>query len=327
MADLSTNYMGLNLSSPLLLASSSLSNRVENFEAAEANGAGAVVLRSLFEEQIEAAQSEIDAAVAVGGDNNPEAHGYLPPQTVGPKEYLTLIKKAKKAVKIPVIASLNCVSPGSWSEYAKQIEEVGADALEVNCYFIAADPIQSGDDVEKKYLDVLTSIRRTVRLPIAFKLSPFFTSLAHSALRFDKGGANALVLFNRFLQPDISVGKRSLVVSMPLSHPSEMLLSMRWIAILYGRVKAHLAASTGVHTTEGVIKQLLAGAQVVQLASTLIKNGIPHLATLRDGLGDWMDKEGHASLDELRGSLSQKGGTDPGAFERAQYVQLLLAQN
>lgn len=327
MADLSTQYMGLKLPSPLILASSSLSNRVENFQAAEANGAGAVVVRSLFEEQIEAAQSELDEAASSGGDNNPEAHGYLPSLKVGPRDYLNLLKKAKKAVKIPVIASLNCVAPGSWSEYAKQIEDAGADALEVNCYFVAADPTVSGEEVEKKYLDVLTSIRRTVKLPIAFKLSPFFTALAHSALRFDKAGANGLVLFNRFLQPDISVEKRSLLVSMPLSHPSEMLLSMRWVAILFGKVKAHLAASTGVHDTSGVIKQLLAGAQVVQLASTLVKNGIPHLATLRDGLDQWMDKEGHATLEDFRGSLSQKGALDPGAFERAQYVQLILSQN
>ncbi|MHB8878256.1 MAG: dihydroorotate dehydrogenase-like protein [Myxococcaceae bacterium] len=327
MADLSTKYMGLTLPSPLVLASSSLTNRVENFKIAEGHGAGAVVVRSLFEEQLEAAQSELDEAAAVGGDNNPEARSYLPFAKVGPREYLNLLKRAKKAVEIPVIASLNCSAPGSWSEYAKQIEEAGADALEVNCYFVAADPSVSGEEVEKKYLDVLTSVRRSVKIPIAFKLSPYFTALAHSALRFDRAGANALVLFNRFLQPDISVEKRSLLVSMPLSQPSEMLLSLRWIAILYGRVKADLAASTGVHDANGVIKQLLAGATVVQLAAALVKNGLPYLQTLRDGLEQWMDGEGHSCLEDFRGSLSQKGGLDPGAFERAQYVQLILAQN
>jgi dihydroorotate dehydrogenase (fumarate) len=327
MADLSTTYMGLKLPSPLVLASSSLSNRVENFQAAEASGAGAVVLRSLFEEQIEAAQSELEERMAANLESNPEARSYFPPQRVGPHEYLRLLDRAKKAVRIPVIASLNCAAPGSWSEYARQIEEAGADALEVNIYALGADPAISGADLEAQYLEIAQSVRGTVRIPIALKLSPFFTSLSHVASRFDAAGMNGFVLFNRFLQPDIDLDRMALSSSMQLSQPQEMLLPLRWIAILYGRVKADLAASTGVHEAAGVVKQILAGAQVVQLAAALVRNGVSHLAALKNGLEDWMERGRYSSIADFRGTLSQKEAKDPRAFERAQYVHLILSQN
>jgi dihydroorotate dehydrogenase (fumarate) len=327
MADLSTAYMGLTLPSPLVLASSSLSNRIENFQAAEASGAGAVVLRSLFEEQIEAARSELEERTSAGSESNPEARTYFPPQRVGPHEYLRLVERAKKAVRIPVIASLNCAAPGSWSEYAKQIEEAGADALEVNIYSVGADPAVSGEDLERQYLEIVQSVRATVKVPIALKLPPFFTSFAHAASRFDQAGVQALVLFNRFLQPDIDLERMALASSMQLSQPPEMLLPLRWIAILYGRVKADLAASTGVHDSAGVVKQLLAGAQVVQLAAVLVRNGVSHLAVLRGGLEDWMERGRYSSIADFRGTLSQKEAKDPRAFERAQYVHLILSQN
>jgi dihydroorotate dehydrogenase (fumarate) len=327
MADLSTKYMGLSLPSPLVLASSSLSNRVENFQTAEACGVGAVVLRSLFEEQIEGADAALQDDLARAAESNPEARTYFPPQRIGPHEYLRLIERAKKAVKVPVIASLNCAAPGSWSEYSRQIEEAGADGLEVNVYAVAADPAVTGERIERSYLEVIASVRRTVRIPVALKLSPFFTSFANVAAQFDGAGVNALVLFNRFLQPDIDLDRLALQSSMHLSHPSEMLLPLRWMAILYGRLKADLAASTGVHDTSGVVKQLLAGATVVQLASALVKNGIPHLAVLRDGLEDWMDRVGYERIEDFRGALSQKEAQDPRAFERAQYLHLILSQN
>jgi dihydroorotate dehydrogenase (fumarate) len=327
MSDLSTTYMGLKLPSPLVLASSSLSNRVENFQAAEASGAGAVVLRSLFEEQIEAAQSELEERMAANLESNPEARSYFPPQRVGPHEYLRLLDRARKAVRIPVIASLNCAAPGSWSEYARQIEEAGADALEVNIYALGADPGISGADLEAQYLEIAQSVRGTVRIPIALKLSPFFTSLAHVASRFDAAGMNGFVLFNRFLQPDIDLDRMALSSSMQLSQPQEMLLPLRWIAILYGRVKADLAASTGVHDAAGVVKQILAGAQVVQLAAALVRNGVSHLAALKNGLEDWMERGRYSSIADFRGTLSQKEAKDPRAFERAQYVHLILSQN
>ena len=327
MADLSTPYMGLTLPTPLLLASSSLSNKVENFQAAEAGGAGAVVLRSLFEEQIEAAQSALEEEVSRGAESNPEARTYLPPQRIGPNEYLRLVERAKKAVKIPVIASLNCTAPGSWSEYATQLEGAGADALEVNIYSVGADASLTGEELERQYLEIVRSVKEAVKLPVALKLSPFFTSLANAAARFDQAGVSALVLFNRFLQPDIDLDRMALQSSMQLCHPGEMLLSLRWIAILHGRVKADLAASTGVHDAAGVVKQLLAGAQVVQLAAALLKNGLAYLAALREGLEDWMERGRYSEVADFRGTLSQKEAKDPRAFERAQYVNLILSQN
>jgi dihydroorotate dehydrogenase (fumarate) len=326
MADLVTEYMGLHLPTPLVLASSAFSNRIDNLEAAEGHGAGAVVLRSLFEEQLEG------ASVAVPGDlaravESPEARTYFPPQRVGPHEYLSLVERAKRALAIPVIASLNCSSAGPWTEFARDIEQAGADALEVNVYAVEADPGASSAEVERRYLEAVRAVRAAVRIPVAVKLSPYFTSLAHFAARLDDLGANGLVLFNRFVQPDLSLEKMAPVSTLTLSTPAEALLPLRWIAILHGRVKAHLAASTGVHDAHGALKQIAAGAQVVQLASCLVKNGIPHLGKVLAGIEDWLGRRGASSLDELRGALSQRAVQDPAAWERAQYVHLILSQN
>jgi dihydroorotate dehydrogenase (fumarate) len=327
MADLSTTYMGLNLATPLVLASSSLTNKVENFQSAEQHGAGAVVLRSLFEEQIEAVDTALQEALGKNAEISAEAQSFFPRQVIGPQEYLRLIGNAKKAVRIPVIASLNCVAPGSWSGYAKQIEEAGADGLEVNLYGVQADPTVSGAEVENRYHEVISAIRDTVQIPVAVKLSPFFSALANTVARFDAVGVQAFVLFNRFLQPDFALDKLSLRNDMSLSQPGEMLLPLRWIALLHGRIKADLSASTGIHDAAGVIKMLLAGATTVQLAAALVKNGVPYLAKLRDGLEDFMDKRGYANIEDFRGTLSQRVIREPGAFERAQYVQLILSQN
>jgi dihydroorotate dehydrogenase (fumarate) len=327
MADLATTYLGLSLPSPILLASSSLSNRIENFQIAEAHGAGAVVLRSLFEEQIEAVESELEEALSVGADSTSEAQSFFPAQRVGPAEYLQLVSRARRAVKVPVIGSVNCVAPGSWSQYARQIAEAGADALEVNLYAVQADPMLTGAEVEARHEEIVASILDAVRIPVAVKVSPFYTALANVLVRLEKLGAKGFVLFNRFLQPDISLERMSLQNVMPLSQPSEMLLPLRWVALLHGRLRADLAASTGVHDASGVVKQLLAGATVVQVASALVKNGIPHLAKMRDGLEDWMDKRGFSAIDDFRGTLSQRVVRDPGAFERAQYVHLILSHN
>ncbi len=327
MSDLTTRYLGLELPSPLVVASSSISNRPENFQAAEASGAGAIVLRSLFEEQIEAAESALEEAVSFQSDANPEARSYLPPQRIGPREYLRLLDKARKAVRIPVIASLNAAAAGSWSEYAKQLEDAGASAIEVNIYQVGADPAVTGDQIEKECIQIVRSVRKAVKVPIALKLSPYFTSFANVARKFDDEGVNGLVLFNRFLQPDIDLDRLALNSSMQLSHPWEMLVPLRWTAILYGRVKADIAASTGVHDTAGVVKMILAGATVVQLAATLLRNGVTHLAGLKSGLAEWMERGHYSALDDFRGSLSQKEARDPRAFERAQYVNLILSQN
>lgn len=327
MADLTTDYLGLSLPSPLLVASSALSNRIENLEAAEGHGAGAVVLRSLFEEQLEATNTELEEAAARHADSSPEARTYFPPQRVGPHEYLSLVERAKKALDIPVIASLNCCAPGSWTGYAKEIASAGADALEINLYAVEADPAVSGAEVERRYLDIVREIRAAVKLPLAVKLSPFFTSLAHVAVQLEQAGAQGLVLFNRFLQPDISLERLAPHSVMTLSAPGEALLPLRWMGLLHGRVKAQLAASTGVYDAPGALKQILAGAQVVQLASALVKNGVPHLGKVLQGMEEWMDRRGHSNLSEIRGTLSQKEISDPGAFERAQYVHLILSQN
>ncbi|HEY6098334.1 MAG TPA: dihydroorotate dehydrogenase-like protein [Anaeromyxobacter sp.] len=327
MADLVTEYMGLHLPTPLVLASSAFSNRIENLEMAEGHGAGAVVLRSLFEEQIEGTAAILDEELARGAGAGAESRTYFPPQRVGPHEYLSLVERAKRALAVPVIASLNCSTAGSWTEYARDIEQAGADALEVNVYAVEADPAVSSADVERRYLDAVRSVREAVKIPVAVKLSPFFTSLAHFAAQLDELGVNGLVLFNRFVQPDISLEKMAAVPTLTLSSPTEALLPLRWIAILHGRVKAHLAASTGVYDAHGAVKQILAGAQVVQLASALVKNGIPHLGKVLAGIEQWLDQHGAAPLDDVRGTLSQRAVRDPGAYERAQYVHLILSQN
>jgi dihydroorotate dehydrogenase (fumarate) len=327
MSDLSTEYLGLSLSSPLVLASSSLSNRVEYLEAAEGHGAGAVVLRSLFEEQLEAANTALEEELGRGAESSPEARTYFPPQRVGPHEYLSLVERAKRALEIPVIASVNCCAPGSWTEYARDIEQAGADAIEVNLYAVEADPKVSSAEIEARYLDIVREVRGGVKVPVAVKLSPYFTSLAHFAARLDGLGVNGLVLFNRFLQPDINLDKMAAAPAMSLSAPAEALVPLRWIGLLHGRVRAHLAASTGVYDAQGALKQLLAGAQVVQLASTLLKNGIPHMGKVLAGVEEWLDKHGFGSVDDARGLLSQKSVQDPAAYERAQYVHLILSQN
>jgi dihydroorotate dehydrogenase (fumarate) len=327
MADLATQYLGLDLRSPLVLASSALSNRIENLEAAEGHGAGAVVLRSLFEEQIEQAQTALEEQLARNAESTAEARTYFPPQRVGPHEYLALVERAKKALEVPVIASLNCSDAGSWTGYARDIEQAGADALELNIYAVEADPQRSAAEVEARYLEIVEGVRDAIRIPVAVKLSPFFTSLGNFATRIDGLGVNGLVLFNRFLQPDISLEKMAAVPAMTMSQPAESLLSLRWIALLHGRVKADLCASTGVYDGQGAVKMLLAGAKAVQVASTLVKNGIPHLGKMVAGIEEWMERRGHSTLEEVRGVLSQREIQDPGAFERAQYVHLILSQN
>lgn len=327
MADATTKYLGLDLPSPLVLASSTISNRVDALEAAEGYGAGAVVLRSLFEEQIESEQTALDDELARGHDSNPEARTYFPPQRVGPHDYLRLIERAKRALHIPVIASLNCADPGSWSGYARDIERAGADALEINIYSVEADPTLTSEEIEWRHVLIVESIRAAVKFPIAVKLSPYYTSVANMAARMAAAGARGIVLFNRFVQPDISLEKLAPLVGLNLSTPAEALLPLRWLGLLHGRVDADLAASGGVHDAQGAAKMLLAGATVVQLASSLLRNGVSHLGRVRGGLEDWMDKRGFATLDDFRGSLSQRSVQDPAAYERAQYVQLILSQN
>jgi dihydroorotate dehydrogenase (fumarate) len=326
MADLSTTYLGLHLPTPLILGSSPLSNGLDNLRIAEESRAGAIVLRSLFEEQIEHENAELEELFERAGVSA-EAQGYFPPARIGPRAYLQHLEKAKRAVRIPVIASLNCAAAGSWSEYARQLENAGADAIEINLYLVAADPAVDAAAMEQRYFDVVRSIRETVRIPISLKLSPFFTSFAHTAKRFDELGANGLVLFNRFLQPDIDEERMALVNVMQPSHPSETRLSLRWIALLHGKVGCDLCASNGIWDAAAVIRQLLAGAAAVQVTSVLVKNGVSYLAALQRGMVEWMHARGFQRLDDFRGRLSGTGAKEPYAYERAQYVHLILSQS
>ncbi len=327
MADLKTVYMGIPLKSPLVVAASSISGMIDRVKMAEQAGAGALVIRSLFEEQIQFDAMQFQEALSVGADSFAEALSYYPKLKHGEAaEHLMWVEKTKKAVSMPVIASLNAVSPGAWTKYARQLEAVGVDGLELNVYSVAADVRRPGADIEADLYRVVQAVRQEVTLPIAVKLSPFYTSTANVAAKLEQHDINALVLFNRFLQPDIDPHTESLRSEMVLSAPEELKLPLRWIALLYGRIKPDLALSTGVHSGLDAVKALLAGATVVQTASALIKNGIPYLSTMLRQLEEWMEEKGYSDLAEFRGKLSQKQAPDPFAFERAQYVRLLLAQ-
>jgi len=326
--DLSTQYLGMTLRSPLVPAASPLSDNPDNIKKMEDAGAAAIVLHSLFEEQLRREREAFDHYMTYGTESFAEALSYLPPPDefrAGPEAYLERIRKAKAAVKIPIIASLNGVSIGGWVDYAKRIEEAGADALELNIYSIPTDPKLSSAEVEQTYLEILKAVKFVVRIPVALKLSPFFSSMAHMASRFDAAGADALVLFNRFYQPDIDLDSLEIRPNVLLSTPQALRLPLRWIAILHGRVKADLAATSGIHTSEDVLKVMLAGASVAQLCSVLLRHGIGHIREIEKGMVEWMEKHDYTSVRQMRGSMSQKNCADPAAFERAQYMHSVLS--
>jgi dihydroorotate dehydrogenase (fumarate) len=327
MDGLTTTYMGLSLANPLVVAASSISAHVDLIKLAEDVGAGALVIRSLFEEQIQLDQQHFDDLLMRGSDSFAEATTLFPKVRYGgPKEHLMWVERSRKAVKMPLIASLNAVSPGAWTHYARQLAETGVDGLEINYYVVAADPQRTGSDVERALFEVVESVVSEVTIPVAVKLSPFYTSTANVVHELEKRGAKAVVLFNRFLQPDIAPDLESLSHEMVFSTQSELKLPLRWIALLYGRTTMDLALSTGAHTGKDVIKALLAGATVVQTAAALLQNGVPYLSTMLFHLQTWMAEKGYDSLDDFRGNLSQKHCDDPFAFERAQYVKLILEQ-
>ena len=327
MTNLSTTYMGIPLTNPIVVAASSISNFVERIEMAEKVGAGALVIRSLFEEQIQVEQMRFDDRLAVGSESFPEALSYFPEVEHGAAdEHLMWVEKARQAVQIPLFASLNAVSPGAWVHYAKQLEQTGIDGLELNVYAVATDLSKPGADIEKELFEIVENVKASVSIPVAVKLSPFYTSAVNVAAELDRRGVDALVLFNRFLQPTIDIETESLHNEMVFSTPHEIKLPLRWIALLYGRIKADLAITSGVHSGDDAIRALLAGATVVQLASTLFIHGLPYISTILRDIEAWMAEKGYESLDEFRGKISQKQVADPFAFERAQYVNLLLSQ-
>jgi dihydroorotate dehydrogenase (fumarate) len=321
--DLTTTYLGLKLRTPLVPSASPLSEDLDNIKRMEEAGAAAVVLHSLFEEQLRAERIELHHYLTHGTDSYPEALNYFPEPAefhVGPEAYLKHISQAKRAVSIPIIASLNGSTAGGWTHYAKLIQQAGADALELNIYNIPTEMDLTGLQVERTYLDILTSIKSEVTIPIAVKLGPFFSNFANMAKQLVKAGADGLVLFNRFYQPDIELETLEVKPNILLSTPMAMRLPLRWIAILYGRVGASLAATSGIHRATDALKMLMAGADVTMLCSVLFRRGIRHIAVIEQELREWMEEHEYESVSQLQGSLSQEHCPDPSAFERAQYM-------
>ncbi len=317
-------YLGLKLRTPLVASASPLSHDLDNIRRLEEAGASAVVLYSLFEEQLRQERFELEHHLTAGTDSFAEASSFLPQPSefhVGPEGYLKLIHQAKKAVSIPIIASLNGTTVGGWTQYAQLIQQAGADALECNIYFLATDPDVASTDIEDQYLEIVEAVKSVVSIPVAVKVSPFFSNMANMAKRFDEAGADALVLFNRFYQPDINLEELEIEPNVLLSTAHELRLPLTWIGILYGRIRANLAATTGVHGPEDAIKLLMAGADVTMLCSTLLRNGIHHLRHIEKGIVKWMEDHEYESVEQMKGSMSQLRCPNPGAFERAQYMK------
>ena len=326
MIDLTTKYLGLTLKNPLVVSASPLSADVGNIRRMEDSGASAVVLPSLFEEQIQVESNTLDHFLWQGTESFAESLTYIPNMEgykLGPDGYLEHLRRAKQAVKIPVIGSLNGTSTGGWVGYAKKIEEAGADALELNIYFIPTDAEMNGGQVEQMYVDLVSQVKASVRIPVAVKIGPYFSSLPNTAKRLDQAGANALVLFNRFYQPDFDLEALEVVPNLILSTPHELLLRLNWVAVLYGKLKADLAITGGVHSGLDVLKSMMAGANVAMMTSALLRNGIGHLATVQTELLKWMEEHEYESIHQMRGSMSQKSVGDPSAFQRANYVKVL----
>ncbi|MGA2853874.1 MAG: dihydroorotate dehydrogenase-like protein [Verrucomicrobiota bacterium] len=324
--NLTTTYLGLKLRTPLVPAASPLSEDIDNIKKMEDAGASAVVLYSLFEEQLRQDRAELNQSMEQGTESFAEALTYFPePESfkLGPEEYLKHIAQAKKAVRIPIIASLNGSSAGGWTSYAKQIQQAGADALELNIYRIPTDVKLPAGDVEQSYLEILKAVKKEVTIPVAVKLSPFFTNFACMAGKLDAAGANGLVLFNRFYQPDIDLETLEVKPNILLSTPMAMRVPLRWIAILHGRLRASLAATSGIHRASDALKMLMAGADVTMLCSVLLRHGIPQLAVIERDLVAWMEEHEYESVAQLKGSLSQKNCPAPSAFERAQYMRAI----
>lgn len=328
MIRLDTTYLGITLASPLVVSASPIGRHVDRLLRLQEAGAAAVVLPSLFEEQIERVSLALHAALMSGTDSHAEASSYLPEiaaYNTGPDHYLDLVRRARRELSVPVIASLNGASPGGWTNYARRIEAAGADAVELNLYFIAADVDESGEEVESRYLSVVESVRRVVAVPVAVKIGPFFSSLGHMARRLVDAGADGLVLFNRFYQPDIDLENLRIVPDVQLSTSAELRLPLRWIALLRDRIDVSLAATTGVHSHLDVAKLLLAGADVTMLASALLRHGPGRMTEIRDGLVDWLQEHEYESVAQMKGSMSAGAAPNPGALERANYMETLAS--
>ena len=325
MPDLSTTYLGLNLKSPLVASSGPLCKDIGKIRKLEEAGASAVVLHSLFEEQINLEAYELDRWLSPN-EGFAEAQTYLPDLTaynIGPEGYVEHISRAKRAVGIPVIGSLNGVSTGGWIRYAKLIEEAGADALELNIYYLPTNPAMDSTQVETMHTELVAEVKESIHIPVAVKLGPYFSSTPHMMAKLDRAGADGLVLFNRFYQPDFDLENLEVIPNLALSDSRELLIRLHWVAVLYGSVKADMAISGGVHTAEDVVKAMMAGAKISMMTSALLRNGIEYLEVLHTKLVEWMDEHEYASITEMRGSMSRRAVADPEAFERANYMRVL----
>ncbi|TVR20884.1 MAG: dihydroorotate dehydrogenase-like protein [Anaerolineaceae bacterium] len=326
MPDLTTTYLGLKLKSPLVASASPLSENLRGIRRLEDAGASAIVLYSLFEEQIKQEREATMHFMEYGTDSFAEALTYFPePETyhAGPESYLELIRKAKASVDIPIIASLNGTSIGGWTQFAQNMQSAGADAIELNIYYIPSDVDMTGTGVENTYRHILTAVKQAVNIPVAVKLSPYFSNYANVAKQLVDAGADGLVMFNRFYQPDIDLETLQVKPNVLLSTPQDLRLPLRWIAMLYGRVDVDFAATSGIHQAEDVIKMMMVGASVTMMASALLKHGIDHLRTMQADLIDWMTVNEYVSIEQMRGSMSQINAEDPSAYERAQYARAL----
>ena len=324
--DLRSRYLGLELKNPIVAAASPLTNSLDNLKRLEDAGVAAVVLPSLFEEQIEHQEMAIQNLMLSGAELSPEARGFFPEMqhyNTGPDNYLKLIGEAKRSLAVPVIPSLNGHTPGGWTRIARQFEQAGADAIELNIYFLATNPADTSAEVEKRYVDLVASVSSMVSIPVAVKVSPYFSAMANMAARLAGAGASGLVLFNRFVQPDIVLDELEVAPHLVLSTSDELRLALRWIAILRGRVQASLAATGGAHTPDDVLKLLLAGADCVMIASSLLRRGPAHVGALVSGVEKWMTEREYSSVEQMKGSLSQQACPDPAAFERSNYMKAL----
>lgn len=344
MTDLATTYLGIDLKSPLVASASPLSEEIDNIRQMEDAGAAAVVLHSLFEEQIALEDEALNRGLSAGTESFAESLSYLPEVSQykhvpdfgasskvpdmsrynqGPEGYLEHVRRAAEAVSIPVIASLNAASAGGWVKHARKIEEAGASALELNIYFLPTDPNVSGSDIEKRYCDLVRQVKSTIHIPVAVKLGPYFSAMANFAQQLDKAGADALVLFNRFYQPDFDLENLEVVPTVNLSTSQELLLRLHWVAILYGHMRPDMAITGGVHTAEDVLKSMMAGARVAMMTSALLHDGIGHLDKVRKDLVQWMEDHEYESIKQMQGSLALRSVANPSAFERANYMRVL----
>jgi dihydroorotate dehydrogenase (fumarate) len=326
MIDLSTSYLGLNLKNPVVVSASPLQKELDAVRQMEDAGASAVVMHSLFEEQINLESEELNRSLERGSESFAEALSYLPDledYNHGPEAYLEHLARVKKAVRIPIIASLNGSSMGGWTRYAKMMQEAGADAIELNTYYVAANPEITGSQVEQMYFDLVRQVKSVVRIPLAVKLSHFFSSIPHVMRQLDTAGADGLVLFNRFYQPDIDLEQLEVVPRLALSNSYELLLRLNWVAILFGHIKADMAITGGVHTGEDVLKSMMVGARVAMMTSALLENGIGHIGEVLRQVHDWMEAHEYESIRQMQGSMSRRSVPDPVTYERANYMKVL----